>query len=135
MCINKIFNNRIELKINKRLDNEEDKQRLYNLTNDIFDENKNQNMIELLRSYNIKIINRMDQLKTIKNISYFNHIANKVNKHVQNNIIKTPKNYIEYANYKWYKDLKIVCKKHNVIGLNNKTKNDKDISKYIIHNL
>jgi len=41
MCINKIFNNRIELKINKRLDNEEDKQRLYNLTNDIFDENKN----------------------------------------------------------------------------------------------
>ena len=133
-CVNKIFNNKIELKINKRLTNEDDKIKMYNLTNVIFDENKNTNMIKLLQSYGIKIIDKMSQLTTTNNITYFNYKSEQVNKYVQNNLIKIPKKNVEYKGIKFYKNLEIVCKKYAVIGLNNKTNNDKINSKNVIHN-
>src|SRR5690606_16783141 len=69
-CINTVFPNQMTLKINKRLKKEEDKQKLSNLKADIFDKSKD--VIATLKKYGFHIIKKMDQLKTEKNICYFN---------------------------------------------------------------
>jgi hypothetical protein len=143
-CINMIFNNHILLKINKRLNSEDDKEKLNNLKTDIFNEKNNKNIIDLLKNYGFNIITNMKDVKTTNNICYFNFKVNKVNKYVHNNLIDIPNNYLTYKDVKYFKNLYIVCKSHTITKSNinitennnlNYTKDNEGIIKFIIDNV
>ena len=61
------------------------KKKMKKLKEDIF--NKNLNIIDVFRKNNIKIIEKLTDLKTTKNMAYFNFRSNIINKYVQNNLI------------------------------------------------
>lgn len=100
-CLNQIFPDQITLNINKRLKNESDKITLNNLKKDIF--NLNKKPIDVLRNHAIKIINKLNSVKTTRNICLFNFRCDQVNNHVSKNIINKEG---------FYKGLEIVCKLH-----------------------
>lgn len=100
-CLNQIFPDQITLNINKRLKNESDKITLNNLKKDIF--NLNKKPIDVLRNHGIKIINKLNSVKTTRNICLFNFRCDQVNNHVSKNIINKEG---------FYKGLEIVCKLH-----------------------
>jgi hypothetical protein len=102
-CINIVFNNQIVLKEIKRLKKEEDKLRWKELKNDIF--NMSLNIVDIIKKHKLNTIHSMSELKTVKNVSYFNEMrAEKVNKYVHFNILKNTADYFE--------GLEIVCKKY-----------------------
>ena len=111
-CIDIMFPNQISLKINKRLKNEEDKIKLNNLKNDIFDPTKNKDMIALLRSYDFNIVESLYNINTKNNICYFNYRAKQVNKFVSENVDKTDETIVKYGGQRYYKGLNIICNKH-----------------------
>ena len=100
-CLNQIFPDQITLNINKRLKNESDKITLNNLKKYIF--NLNKKPIDVLRNHAIKIINKLNSVKTTRNICLFNFRCDQVNNHVSKNIINKEG---------FYKGLEIVCKLH-----------------------
>ena len=100
-CINQMFPDQITLKINKRLKRLSDKKTLMSLKREIFDLSKNP--IEVLKNHGIKIINKLKDVKTTKNICLFNFRCNQINNYVSKNIIKKQG---------FYKGLEIVCKSH-----------------------
>ena len=67
--IDLLFPNQIELKIIKRFDKDDDKNKMVNIKNDIF--NSSLNILEIASKYNIKIIDDFFHFKTTKNLSYF----------------------------------------------------------------
>ena len=132
-CIDIIFPNQINLEIIKRLDSEEDKQKIINLKKDIFDVDNNPDVIELLKKYlkPEQFIYKMDELSTKFNICYFNYKADKINKHI-NKLIKKPEQTYIFKNHTinkktnekiynendvtiFYKDLEIIGKKYDVL--------------------
>lgn len=115
-AVNYIFKNKIYLMINKRLTKEEDRKKLENLFDDIF--NNNLNIIELCNKYNFNKIYRLKDVKTLFNITNFNFRAKQVNKHIHNNIIKKPDNYIIYNNVEYWIGLNLICRKYNDINKN-----------------
>jgi hypothetical protein len=111
-CINIMFPDQINIKINKRLESEEDKQKLYSLKDDIFDMKKKP--MDTLKSYGFNIIHKFSQIETLKNISYFNNRAKTVSKYVHKNLVKQPKKCVIIDDIEYYKSLNIVCRKrHN----------------------
>jgi hypothetical protein len=108
-CINKIFPNQINLKINKRLKNEKDKEMMMNLKNDLL--NSEMPIADIITKYKFKTINSMSSLKTKKNVCYFNESrAQIVNNYVHSHIVETPKDAVEYNGVKLWKGLDLVCK-------------------------
>ena len=109
-CRNIIFPNQITLHINKRSKTEDDKQKMELLKEDIF--NKNLSLIDVFKIHNIKIIDKLTDLKTTKNISYFNFRSNMINKHVQKFLVDKTNiaNYFMKNGLMYYNGLIIVCK-------------------------
>ena len=108
--VNLLFPNQIELKIIKRFDNEEDKIKMINIKNDIF--NSSLKIMDIFTKYNINIIDSFSYLKTTKNISYFKSRADEINYFVHEQIIKQPYNAVEIENVKYWAGLEIVCKEY-----------------------
>jgi hypothetical protein len=69
-CINQMFPNQIELKISKRLKTEKDRNKMKNLKKEIFENPKN--IIKILEKYKFKTCRSLKDVKTLKNICYFN---------------------------------------------------------------
>ena len=123
-CVDALFPNQITLKENKRLTNAEDKQRLVNLKNDIFD--LKQNIMDVFRKYDFKVIKDLSELRTTVNISYFKFRTKSINLHVQKNMVQVPTEYANSAidftywnerktqshTYTYYPGQEIVCKIH-----------------------
>ena len=115
-CINIMFNNQIILKVNKRLENKEDRDMLAKLKDDIFDLNKD--VIDTFKKYNFNIISNLNDIQTTKNISYFKSRSYKINNFVQNKLIKVPHNNIEYEyecnnkmyRLKYYVGQRVICR-------------------------
>ena len=76
----------------------------------------NENIINILKEYGFNIIYKLKDVKTTKNISYFNFKAKKINEYVHNNLIDIPNDNIEYKNTKYFNNLYISCKKHHRIS-------------------
>jgi len=111
-AIYSIYDNRILLKVNKRLDNEEDKLKLMKLKEVIFNNETNyKNIIDKLKELDIKIINNYNLIDTKNNITYFNKRADKINKLIH-------EKYNDKDDY-YYKGLKIKLRKHYIINNNN----------------
>jgi len=117
-CISIMFPNQIMLKEIKRLNNDNDKTRIKNLYDDLF--NNNMNPIEAIKKANINTIDNINQLKTKKNICYFNFRRSILNDRVYNKFIykpkETDKNYLEFGDLKITKGFEVICKdyfKHN----------------------
>jgi hypothetical protein len=112
-CINQIFKNQMTLKENKRLKTKADKKKLENIREDIF--NYSQDIMTTFKKYHFKIINKMEDVKTINNICYFNFRCNKVNEHIHKNVVEKKKGIlINGINY--YKGLNLICKQHYKSG-------------------
>jgi hypothetical protein len=120
-AIYSIYDNKIILKVNKRLDNEEDKIKLLKLKEVIFNDDTNyKNIIDKLRLLDIKIINDYNLIETKNNITYFNKRADKINKIIHDKY----NNHDEY----YYIGLKLKLRKHFIINniKNEDIKNIKD---------
>ena len=106
------FPNQITQHINKRSKTEDDKQKMELLKEDIF--HKNLSIIYVFRKHAIKMIGKLTDLKTTKNISYFNFRSNMINKYVQKNLIDKTNiaNYFMKNGLMYYNGLIIVCKKY-----------------------
>lgn len=112
-CINQMFKDQITLKENKRLKSEDDKKRLIQLKNYIF--NSNKKVIDTFKKHGIKTINDMKQVSTTKNICLFNFRCDQVNKNIAKHVIKKDG---------FYKGLEIVCKLlHTIATMMYKTSN------------
>lgn len=120
-CISIMFPNQIVLKEIKRLNNENDKMRIQNLYDDLF--NHHMNPIEAIKKANINTIDNINQLKTTKNICYFNFRRSILNDRVYKNFIQKPKendkNYLEFGDLKITKGFELICKDY---FKNNKSK-------------
>ena len=112
-CLNILFKNQIVLDDIKRFKLESDKTKLKNLKVDIFG---GMSIVDICDKYNIKTVDDMRDVDTMKNICYFNSRCETVNNHIFNNIIhkddvKKPSKWIigneyvcrEYAKTKTYK--------------------------------
>ena len=108
--IDLLFPNQIEIKIIKRFDNEDDKNKMVNIKNDIF--NSSLNIIEIASKYNIKTIDDFFNFNTTKNLSYFKKRSDDINQFVHENLIDQPDNAIEIDNVKYWTGLEIVCKEY-----------------------
>ena len=65
-----------------------------------------------LKKYDIQIIDKIDDLKTVKNLSYFKNRADHINEHVHEHLIQQPSETIEIDGIQYWVGLEIVCKKH-----------------------
>ena len=107
-CINQIFNNHLLLKVNKRLEKKEDIDKLTELKKDIF--NLDLDVIDTFKKHKINLIYNYGQLKTKKNICFFNNNCHYVNNHVHNKLVQKPKDieYIIFDGNKYYEGLEII---------------------------
>ncbi|HRP37434.1 MAG TPA: hypothetical protein PLS50_06530, partial [Candidatus Dojkabacteria bacterium] len=109
-CINHMFPNQIMLTIPKRVKTEDERETLRQLKKDIFDKSKD--VIQTLQAHGFKMITRLDQLRSTKNISYFRYRTNLVNSYVHKNLIKTENATVCINNVNYWRGLVLVCKKH-----------------------
>ena len=139
-AINIMFPNRIVLHENKRLKSEEDKKRLRELFNDIFDYSQDLESILIKhRIINQKSIKSYEELETTKNISFFNYRSKIVNEEIHNNNtkvkIEVPSKHVIINGVKYWKGLQLICRKsyrakdkllitnytYEIVSINNKT--------------
>jgi len=110
-CINQMFPNQLVLKTPKRVKTEKERQILYDLKKAIF---SNTPMKEIISKFGFNTITNYSQLKTKRNICYFNFRTNIVNKYVHTNLIKPPPKTkvtnVEGTDY--WPDLYVLCKEH-----------------------
>ena len=92
-CMNIIFRNQIILKDIKRLVNKSDIQRWKDLKKDIF--NKNMTVNEIVLKNNLNTITNKNDVKTLKNIAYFNFRCDIINNHINRNILNNNKTFKE----------------------------------------
>ena len=111
-CMSVICNNEILLSIPKRLTEQADIDKMENLKIDIFDVKLN--VISTLKKYGFKIINKMDDLTTEKNICYFNMRTNKIINHVLKNVVKVPDNAILIDDLKYWLGLELTYRSDNI---------------------
>lgn len=101
-CINIIFKNKIILNDIKRLKNEEDKEKWKLLKDDVL--NSELSIEEICIKHKLNMVKEYKDIKTKKNVAYFNFRCNQVNNLVHNNILKFKEEY--------FNDLNIICKKY-----------------------
>ena len=104
-----VFPNQITLKESKRLKTIEQRQKLKQLKEDIF--NSNKPIFEVLKKYGFKTVSEMKEVKTKNNICYFNFRADAVNKQIHSQV-KCPENAIEIGGVNYWAGLEIVCNRH-----------------------
>ena len=104
-----MFPNQIVLKYNKRLRTKEDQEKLYQIKKDIF--NMDIDVATTMKKY-FKTIYKKSEVTSTKNLSYFNFRGEKINKYVQNNIIKVPKEAVKIDDSYYYAGLELICKKY-----------------------
>lgn len=131
-CISVMFPNKIVLKVNKRLKTQEDRDKLENIMNDIFDPKTN--IVDMFKKYGFKTINNFKDLVTTDNIAFFNYRRKIVNKYVYNNLIENENNEdtYQFGNYTLWKGFKLTCIAHHKI--NNElrlTKNNEYVLEFI----
>jgi len=89
-CIDMIFKKQIHFTEIKRLRTEEDKKKMKELKKDIFN---NISFEDMIKKYNFRTIDKMDDVKTTINVSYLNNTVERVNNHVYKRVLKLPKKY------------------------------------------
>lgn len=85
-CMNVMFRHQILFKDIKRLSNDEDKLRWKALKHDIF--NTTLSVEELCKKHKLNTVDRINDVKTTKNVAYFNHRCDSVNSHVHTRLLK-----------------------------------------------
>jgi hypothetical protein len=105
-CISILFPNRITLNVSKRLTNEEDRQKLIQLKKDIFDTSKD--VITTFKELGFKCIYKMSDLKTTRNITYFNYYRKMINSYVEDNLIIKPNKTFEFGSITVWKGLELL---------------------------
>lgn len=110
-CVGQIFSNQLTLQECKRLKKKEDIERMVNLKKDIL--NTDLNIMDTLKKYKIKVINKMENLKTINNICYFNHRCESVNSYVHKKFVDVKdKKGIKLKELFYFEGLELICKEH-----------------------
>ena len=101
-CMNVLFPKQILLKEIKRLQNPEDIKRMVEIKADSL--NRDMLIEDVCKKHRIKIIRRLQDLKTTTNICYFNYRCDEVNKHVHFKLLKYKEKFI--------KGIELICRKH-----------------------
>lgn len=102
-CIDCIFDNVINLSEMKRVSTKEDKESLKGMRTDLFE--TNMSVDDICKKYKLKTISTMQQVKTKKNIAYFNkHRTEPVNNYVHFKLLKNKEKYTVGQ--------EIICKEH-----------------------
>ena len=106
--INMIFNKQINLKISKRLTNEQDRIKLNKLKDQIF--NLDLDVTKIAKEH-FKIIYNINDITTRQNITHSNKTAHKVALKIHNKTTYDAKKYIIIDNIKYYFNMSLVCRK------------------------
>ena len=110
-CIEIMFPNQIILEHNKTLKTKQDQALLKQIKKDIF--NTKTDVSVTMKKY-FKTIHSYSRLETLKNISFFNFRAEKINKVLQDKM-KNISDFIAFGKnpeFKYYEGLELICKKH-----------------------
>ena len=94
--INIMFPNQIRLNIIKRFGNNDDKEKIKLMKDDIFG---GMPIVDICKKYNINMINKMEDVRTTKNICLFKFRCDMVNNHVNKKIMKNKNYFIEGNEY------------------------------------
>ena len=105
-CIKQIFPNALTLKEIKRLNKEEDKIKMKKIKKEIF---KGVDIETICEKYGIKTIRNMEDIKTNRNIAYFNFRCNQVNTLVHKRLGNSD---TKVEGVSIWKNLILQCKKH-----------------------
>ena len=92
MYLGKMFNTQVLLKVDKRRKNKDDIEKFNALKNDIL--NTDISLYKIAKKY-FKCINNMNQVDTLINIVARHSVADTVNNHIKNNVLKINDNYKE----------------------------------------
>jgi hypothetical protein len=103
LCMNIIFRDQVVLKDIKRLVNKSDIERWHKLKKDIF--NTKMSVEEICKTHKLNMIHKMDDVKTEKNICYFNFRCDVVNHHVHKKVLKYENNFFE--------GMDVICRKYD----------------------
>jgi hypothetical protein len=105
-CMKILFPTHIILNDIKRLVNEEDKQKLKNLKQDIF--YSSLSIEEICKKHKLNTVSNIYDVKTIKNICYFNFRCENVNTYIHRELLK--------KTYTYENGAEIICKKYEKKG-------------------
>jgi len=106
--VNYIAPNQITLKINKRLKDPKEQDKLKKIKETIFDTNIP--VMDTLRKY-FKIKNIIDDVNTTMNLAYSNHRVDLINKNVQSKINVDKKKAVKINGAYFYPKLDVICRK------------------------
>ena len=109
-CVNLLFPNQIILHESKRLKNKQDKIKMDKLAKEIFDTKIP--VMDLMEKYGFNIISKMEDVKTTKNVCFFNFRCDAVNIFVKNNLItKQYSSLYKISNVEYWIGMDLICRK------------------------
>ena len=91
-----LFPNELSLSVNKRMASQEDRNKLAMLKEEIFS-CKDCKFMKILRKYGFNIIDKYEDVQTVKNIAFYRKTCDKINNHVHYNILKNTQLFVEGA--------------------------------------
>jgi hypothetical protein len=97
-----IFRNQVVLKDIKRLVNEDDKIKWIQLKEDIL--HSKLSIQQICNKHKLNVVRKMQDVKTTKNICYFNFRCQNVNTHIYRNVLNKKENM--------YEGMEIICRKY-----------------------
>jgi 5-methylcytosine-specific restriction endonuclease McrA len=100
-----------KLSVNKRVKSEKERNTLKQLKIDIF--NTKLDVMATFKKHKFNIIDDMKDVKTIKNICYFNYRQNIINRHIHKQVAKPNEvNIVTVKGIDYYNGLELICSKH-----------------------
>jgi len=110
-CHELMFPNITTLYVNKRVKTDKERETLKQLKNDIFDTKLD--IMTTLKKHKFKIIEDMKDVKTTRNICYFNYRQNIINRHIHKQVSKPHDiNSVQVKGIDYYNGLELICSKH-----------------------
>jgi 5-methylcytosine-specific restriction endonuclease McrA len=110
-CHGLMFPTVTTLSVNKRVKTEKERETLKQLKIDIF--NVKLDVMATFKKHKFKIIEDMKDVKTTKNICYFNYRQNIINRHIHKQVAKpNDVNIVRVKGIDYYNGLELICSKH-----------------------
>ena len=108
--INSMFPNRLLLKINKRLKNEEDRLKLTQIKHDIFETKLTP--MEIVEKHGFKVVHKMSDVSGF-GVCYYNFTVDRYNKYVHSKIDYKDAPSFDCEGTTFYEGMNVTCRKHH----------------------
>jgi hypothetical protein len=104
-CINIIFPNQILFKEIKRVQDDKEKETIKGIYKYIFETNNDKiDIVQLCKTFNIKMVNKLSEIDTRMNLAYFNNRCHNISSYINKSVLKNKDDFNIGQN--------IVCRKY-----------------------